>query len=162
MGFNIFEYASTMEGANVGGGMESVRETSMMVEALILEHSTPEELREFLSNSSETKDAIKNEILTERTIVRLDKKARFSRGLKMECFAIAKKKKDPKFLKLLTIWRMERMLEEYIVKKYSNQARPIAKANLNKIPAARSAIIKKAINGAKAQFNSSPTGGVKK
>ena len=105
----------------------STEAVNYIMEAFVKEEFTPDEMSMFLENQTEIDDAINNNILMEKTIVRLDKKAKLSKARKMAVFTIAKEKNDPKFKKLLTVWKMERFLEDYLDKKYGNEASRRAK-----------------------------------
>lgn len=142
---------------NVEGLSEEVstEATNYIMEAFISDEFTPEELSMFLENSTEVDDAINNNILMEKTIVRLDKKAKLSKARKMAIFTIAKEKNDPKFKKLLTIWKMERFLEDYLEKKYGNEAsRRAKKAVTNSANKSAGTMIKKVAERAKDTFTS--------
>lgn len=103
---------------------------STIIGSMILECCTPDEVQAFVENYAETQAALKEEVLTERTIVKFDKKAKLSRAYKAAIFQIAKEKKDPKFKKLITIWKMERFLENFLEKKYGNEAKRRAKKSI--------------------------------
>jgi hypothetical protein len=108
----------------------------------------------FLENQTEVDDALNNNILMEKTIVRLDKKAKLSKATKMAVFTLAKEKNDPKFKMLLTVWKMERYLEAYLVKKYGNEAaRRAKKAVSSSANKSAGTIIKKVANRAKDSLN---------
>lgn len=100
-------------------------------EALILEGALmdlgTEELQAMLEDTSDIAAAIEEDVVLERTIVRLDKKAKLNKARKMAVFAVAKEKNDPKFKKLLTVWKWERYLEAFLEKKYGNEAMRRAK-----------------------------------
>jgi len=133
----------------------STEATNFIMEAFLKEEFTPEEMSMFLENQSEVDDAVNNNILMEKTIVRLDKKAKLSKATKMAVFTIAKEKNDPKFKKLLTVWKMERFLEAYLYKKYGNEAaRRAKKAIANSAKKSNSELIKKAAERSKSAFNS--------
>jgi len=141
---------------NVTEDVISTEATQYIMEAFINDEFTPEEKSMFLENKTEVDDAVSNNILMEKTIVRLDKKAKLSRATKMATFTIAKEKNDPKFKKLLTVWKMERYLEDYLYKKYGAEAARRAKkavsASANKSSAT---LIKKAAERSKDEFNKS-------
>lgn len=106
-------------------------------EALILEGALmdlgQEELQAMLEDTSDLAVAVDEDIVLEKTIVRLDKQAKLSKARKMAIFAVAKERNDPKFKKLLTVWKWERFLEAYLEKKYGNEAtRRAKKAMSNK------------------------------
>lgn len=126
---------------------------SNIMEAAILDTVTPEEIQAFLENHTEVQTALKEQVLLEKTIVRLDKKARLSRAQKMAVFEIAKQKNDPKFKKLLTIWRMERYLENFLMKKYGNQAMRMARQAMRSGGKSKSNLIKKVADNIHKQLN---------
>ena len=131
----------------------STEAVNYIMEAFVKEEFTPDEMSMFLENQTEVDDAISNNILMEKTIVRLDKKAKLSKARKMAVFTIAKEKNDPKFKKLLTVWKMERFLEDYLDKKYGNEAsRRAKKAVTNSAKASNGTIIKRAAERAKDAF----------
>lgn len=136
----------------------TVDEMGNIMEQAIIESCTNEEIQEFLSDPSAVNEAIRQEIVTEKNIVRLDRKTKLSRAQKMAEFEIAKKKNYIGFRKLLTVWRMERELEDDIHKKFGQQAKALGKKNFDaslhkKKSGTTSAIIKKAAANAKKQFN---------
>lgn len=122
-------------------------------EAILREGLTEDELKAFTESRVDTDIAREENIVMEKTIVRLDKKARLSHAQKIAVFTIAREKNDPKFKKLITIWRMERQLENYLFKKYGNQALARAKKTVSAASRSKSAMVKKAANKVKAQLN---------
>lgn len=136
----------------------SAEESCYMMEAIMNELST-DELSMFLENTTEVDAALSEGVLLERTIVRLDKKAKLSKARKMAIFMIAKEKNDPNFKKLLTVWKMERYLEAVLEKKYGNEASRRAKKFVNRRKDKKevSSMMQKAVNKANNQLN----GGVK-
>lgn len=131
----------------------STEAVNYIMEAFVKEEFTPDEMSMFLENQTEIDDAISNNILMEKTIVRLDKKAKLSKARKMAVFTIAKEKNDPKFKKLLTVWKMERFLEDYLDKKYGNEAsRRAKKAVSNSAKSSNGTMIKRAAERAKNTF----------
>ena len=72
-------------------------EESLIMEAALCEGLSNEELEAFLENSMEVNDAIRMDIVQEKSIVRLDKKAKLQRSYMTAIFTIAKRKKDKKF-----------------------------------------------------------------
>lgn len=136
----------------------SPEDHALIMEAAILESATPEELEAFLENHTEVQAAIHDEVLLEKTIVRLDKKARISQAQKVAIFTIAKEKNDPEFKKLVTVWRMERYLEDRLMKKYGNEGLRRAKKTVDKASRSKSNMVKKAATRAKKQWTgSAPT-----
>lgn len=131
---------------------------SLITEAAMLDALTEEELDAFLESSSDVNAMLRQEVLMEKSIVRLDKKAKLSRAHKMAIFTMAKEKNDRDYKKLITIWRMERVLEAKLYKKYSNQAMSRAKASLKKIAKAPTMVTNKLVKQTNKMLNS----GIKK
>lgn len=130
----------------------------IITESILIDSLSSDEAEALCEDAKYCQDLIRDEIVTERTIVKMDKKAKLSRALKSAVFAIARRKKDTKFKKLLTIWRIERQLEAYLLKKYHNEALRMAKISVNRKPmpsgaGAHSGAVKKAIVQAKSQLN---------
>ena len=123
----------------------SVEDESLIMEAALLEGLSGEELESFLENAAEVNDAIRMDIVQEKTIVRLDKKARLNRAYMTSVFAVAKKKKDKKFKKLQTLWKMEAAIEKYLIKRYGNEAMRNAKKSIQKGVKSNSKLVKKAV-----------------
>ena len=65
-------------------------------------------------------------VAMERTIVRLDRKDRMRHLTKAATLQAARKANDPKFKKLMTLWKMERAIEAEFDRKYRSQAIKIA------------------------------------
>ena len=141
-------------GYEVGDDMISAEESAYMMEAVMHELSN-DELTMFLEDASTVQDAVDNGVLLERTIVRLDKKAKLSKARKMAIFMIAKEKNDVNFKKLLKVWRMERYLEALLEKKYGNEASRRAKkfVQRRKDKKGVDGMVKTAVNKANAQLN---------
>ena len=131
--------------------------TQLVSEAALADTLTNEELKELTESAEVCKDMVDNGIVMERSIVRLDKKAKISRAYKTAVFTIAREKKDPKFKKLLTVWKMERTLEAYLMKKYHAEAMKRAKLAVAKLGSGnkdtKNKVVGKAVAKAKAQFN---------
>ena len=131
--------------------------TQLVSEAALADTLTNEELEELTESADVCKDMVDNGIVMERSIVRLDKKAKISRAYKTAVFTIAREKKDPKFKKLLTVWKMERTLEAYLMKKYHAEAMKRAKLAVAKLGSGnkdtKNKVVGKAVAKAKAQFN---------
>lgn len=124
-----------------------------IMEAMMVDNLSKEELSTFLENRTEVQAAMDENVLLERTIVRLDKHAKLSKARKMAIFTIAKEKNDPRFKKLLKVWKMERYLEAELDKKYGNEASRRAKKAVSKAGNSKANAVKKAAAKAKSQFN---------
>lgn len=131
----------------------SLEATSYISEMMMLDTLTSEDIRSFCESQEEVDAAIADGILMERTIVRLDKKAKLSKATKMAVFTIAKEKNDQDFKKLTTVWRMERYLEAKLEKKYLNEAMRRAKKSVAKSANSKSKTVKKAASTGKKDLN---------
>ena len=140
----------------VGAPDESIQG---ITEAILAEQLSRAELDELCESADVCNDLVEQGIVTERTIVRLDKHAKLNRAFMKAVFDIAREKDDPKFKKLVTIWRTERSLEKYLVNKYQSQAMKRAKASVANLAKRKkdtpNHVIAKAVSGAKKQFNGS-------
>lgn len=142
------------------GNAEPVQESelnneavSMIMEAAISDVCSTDEVSAFLENHSEVQAATRDEVLTERTIVRLDKQARLTHAQRMAVFTIAKEKNDSDFRKLVTVWRMERLLEDRLNKKYGNEGLRRARSAMNKSANSKSGLVKKVAKNVQKQLN---------
>ena len=123
-----------------------------LMEAVLMDGLSGEELEAFLESADEVNDAVEGEVLLERSIVKLDKFAKLSRAKRVAIFNIARRKKDPKMKKLTTLWKMEARIQKYLIKKYGNEATKEAKKMVNK-KAVNGKSVKKAAARAKAMFS---------
>jgi hypothetical protein len=105
----------------------STEASALMMEAAMMDIMSSEEIEEFVSNPSDTAKAVTESVLLERSIVRLDKKAKLENLYKTAIFTIAKEKNDRDFAKLVKVWKSERFLEAKLEKKYGRQAMQRAK-----------------------------------
>lgn len=142
---------------NTSGKIVNEEEISNEAMAYIIEAAiadlSDEEISMFLESESEQEAARDENVLLERTIVRLDKHAKLSKARKMAIFTVAKEKNDPDFKKLLKVWEMERFLEAKLEKKYGNEGTRRAKKSVAKAANSKSKTVKKAATKAKSQFN---------
>ena len=69
-------------------------------------------------------------VAMEKVIVKMDKKSRLTHLQKAAVFKLANASNDPKYRKLLTLWKQERQIEAYLNKKYASKASKIAKAKI--------------------------------
>ena len=132
------------------------QDANLIIESCLFDGLNPDEISSVLEDAQTMDELKKENIVTERTIVRLDKKARLNNSFRTALFTVARRHKDVKFKKLLTLWRMERQIEAYLEKRYRSEAMKIAKASLKKKRVGNgphSAQVRKAISKAKAQLN---------
>lgn len=147
-----------------GGGepIISKSDSTLITEAVLLEGLSSEEAASICEDTRFTDELIRSDIVTEKTIIKLDKKAKLKGATRTAVYTIARQRKDPKFKKLLTLWRMESQIEKELYKKYHNEALLKAKKSLSSkstssLPSVsnhgkNSAAVKNAISKAKAQL----------
>ena len=121
---------------------------SMIIECAILDAFSNEELEAMTENTYDLGKAINEDILVERSIVRLDKEAKKNRAYKMAIFQVAKEKGDRDFKKLLTLWKLERFIEQKLEKRYFAQAKQKAKEAMKKAKMTKSKVVAKATDKA--------------
>ena len=121
---------------------------SLIIECAILDTFSNEEIESLTENTYDLGKAINEDILVERSIVRLDKEAKKNKAYKMAIFQIAKEKNDRDFRKLLTLWKLERFIEAKLEKRYGAQAKQLAKQAMKKSKNTKSKAVGKAVNKA--------------
>jgi len=121
---------------------------SLIIECAILDTFSSEEIESLTENTYDLGKAINEDILVERSIVRLDKEAKKNKAYKMAIFQIAKEKGDRDFKKLLTLWKLERFIEAKLEKRYSAQAKQLAKQAMKKSKNTKSKAVGKAVEKA--------------
>mgnify|MGYP003290437163 CR=1 FL=1 len=142
---------------------DSVTEnTALIIECAILDTFSSEEIESLTENTYDLGKAVNEDILVERSIVRLDKEAKKNRAQKMAIFQIAKEKGDRDFKKLLTLWKLERFIEKKLEKRYSAQAKQLAKEALKKSKMSKSKAVGKAVDKANLLLDGTKTKKVRK
>ena len=112
-------------------------------EAMFMSYLNADEIDELCENSAELNYLIDKDLLSEKVIVKFDKKAKLNRAEKLAVLTIAKEKKDRDFYKLVRVWKMRRLLLEKLNKKYGSQAKTRAKQMIKKQSSSRSTTSKK-------------------
>ena len=136
--------------------------SSMIIECAILDTFSTEEIESLTENTYDLGKAVNEDILVERSIVRLDKEAKKNRAQKMAIFQIAKEKGDRDFKKLLTLWKLERFIEKKLEKRYAAQAKQLAKETLKKSKMSKSKAVGKAVDKANLLLDGTKTKKVRK
>ena len=121
---------------------------ALIIECAILDTFSNEEIESLTENTYDLGKAINEDILVERSIVRLDKEAKKNKAYKMAIFQVAKEKNDRDFRKLLTLWKLERFIEAKLEKRYGAQAKQLAKQAMKKSKNTKSKAVGKAVNKA--------------
>jgi hypothetical protein len=95
------------------------------------EFATPDEIQAMAESYDEMATLSENMgVAMEKVIVKMDKKSRLTHLQKAAVFKLANAANDPKYRKLLTLWKQERQIEAYLNKKYASKASKIAKAKI--------------------------------
>lgn len=106
-------------------------EEALAAAMLVRDLATSDELAELAEDFTamgEVSDAA--QIAMERTIVRLDRDARFRHLRKANTLSLARKANHPKFRKLMTIWKIERQLEGELDQIYRTKATSLARQQI--------------------------------
>lgn len=99
--------------------------------------------RELLETNVPTMESAMVDVM-ERTIVKLDKKAKKNRAYKMNILQAAREKNDPDVKKLETLWNMERFLWRRMEKRHMAEAKARTRTVAKKTADSPIAKIKKA------------------
>ena len=102
------------------GYIDDVAMEAMQI-ALLTEHLTKEEMKQFVEEGA------KMGIVTERNIVRLDKKAKQEQAYRVASLQCAAEANNPKYKKLRTLWKMEAKLYSELERQYRGKAKARAK-----------------------------------
>jgi hypothetical protein len=149
----LFGSNGKLETTSVTEGSLTIEDQALILEAAMLDCLSPDELQAFVENHTEVQAALRDEVLLEKTIVRLDKQAKLNRAQKTAVFTVAKERNDPLFKKLITVWRLERYLEGTLLKKYGNEGMRRARTAMSKPAKSKSPSVKKVANRIKNQLN---------
>ena len=111
--------------------VEDPDDDALVCEALILEaYGSGAGLENFLNEHSNR--LVKEGLLNEKSIVRLDKYAKLSRAESQAVLILAKKNNDRDYKKLITLFKLKKVLKERLEKKYANAAKRYAKQMVKK------------------------------
>ena len=109
---------------------------------LLAEEFTESELEAFIE-SVDCDIAMNEGYITEKTFVRLDKKAKKARAYEVAVFKIARENNDRLYRKLETIWAMERKLKADLRAKYNSYARRMANEYIQRLASSNSKVVSK-------------------
>ena len=96
------------------------------------------------AESCDSDVAMCEDFVTERTIVKFDKKSRYAQLRKVAILAIAKEKKHPLYKKLTVCWKMEKAIERKFEELYGSQANARVQVYLKRARQSKSQAVKKA------------------
>lgn len=119
-----------------------VSESAMsdLVATIIQENATEHELLEILEEGAIT------DVLLERSIVKLDKKAKKSKAYELAKLQLAKEDNSRDWKKLVTLWKMEKVIKNKFDKIYGARALRLAAKAGNKAKSTNSAKAKVVTN----------------
>jgi len=100
-------------------------------------------------SEEEAYELISEQILSERSIVRLDKYAKRSLAEKKAVIIIARENNDPLYKKLVTVYKMKKKLISKLVQKYGTRAKSRVRKNASNKKI--TALVKNAAAGAKSK-----------
>lgn len=125
---------------------ESITDEAIVTAAL-LECFTAEELSEENINfNPDLRALVESDILQEKTIIRMDRKAKMNKMYKLALYSILKKRNPKLFSKLKLSIKMKKSIVALANKKYGAQAKVLSKAMLRRVatkPKVKQAIVNK-------------------
>lgn len=128
----------------------TMEEKALIIEALIMDTLSNEEITMMLENyTPDFYKAVDEEIVQERSIVRLDKTAKLSKATRVAEYNMAKKAQDPLFKKLMTLWAAERYITDKLHQRYGMKAKTEAKKAMSQAAKSKSNVMQKVMNKAK-------------
>ena len=110
--------------------------------AIVSEGLNPEELQEFISESSNYEGVFE----AQKNIVRLNKQAKLNRAYKTAILQCAAEDKRKEYKKLRPLWKMEAVLFKKLERQYKNKALARAKVAVKNLAKKPSNIVAKAAN----------------
>lgn len=141
-----FVGGSVLESAEDNAILEAVSDEAMaQLQAVLLEDTLSEtEMSALLEECEKTTGM---EPVEERTIVKLDRRAKRNRDYKLSILQVAKEMGLPSYKKIITLWEMERYLMDDMEKKCATKAKARMKT-MGKKSEKGDSPIKKAISNA--------------
>ena len=109
---------------------------------LLAQEFSVDELEDF-TESTDCDIAMEEGYITEKTIVKLDKKAKLAKAYEVALFKIARQHNDKDYIRLEMVWRMERELKARLRAKYHIPAMKEAKAYLQRLKNSKSGLLSK-------------------
>ena len=98
-------------------------EEQAMAECALMDFATPDEIAELAESYGEMEDVSEIfGIAMEKTIVKMSRQDRLKHLTKQAVFTEARRAKDPRFKKLMSLWKMERAIEADLTRIYKSRA----------------------------------------
>lgn len=115
--------------------------------AILTENLTPDEISQAVQENATL------DVVTEKNIVKLDKKAQLQKAYKLAILQCAAEDGRKEYKKLRTLWKMEAYLMKKLEKIYKNRAIARAKESMKKMKRSKpQSMVAKAVNRASSQF----------
>lgn len=128
---------------------ENPENNLILAEAMFIDNLTSQEIEELNEDSKQLSQLVDEEILAEKSIVKLDKKAKTRKVETQAEILIAKERGDRDFNKLVRLYKMKRIILEKFHNKYGAQARARAKKMMKRSAKSKSPYAKKVAARAK-------------
>lgn len=144
---------ATREDASEELGIVSDESIAQIAEAIIYENCSPTEIQQIITECA----AESVQVVTERSIVRLDKNAKKKHAYKVAILQLAKEDNNKLYKKLLRLWKIENVILRKLEKKYASKAQARAKEAVRRLSAAKSPALKKVSIAAQAKSKFMPT-----
>lgn len=104
-------------------------------------------------SESDIHELISEQLLSERSIVRLDKKAKRAHAEKKAVIVLARENGDPLYKKLVTVYKMKKKLISRLVEKYGARAKSRVRKNMSNANKRVAPMVSKSASAAKNQGN---------
>lgn len=132
MGFFNFKIKENNTESHVDNEDVISENTMALTVQALMAQSVREAVISAMELDTVTEEFIQEGVLNEKTIIKLDKDAKYAQALKITVLSLAKEANDPDFNKFVTIKKLERRQEEKLMKKYGSRAAKTARAAAQK------------------------------
>lgn len=152
-GFDIFDFDNSAdmllsESANtddIGLGVEMPSNDVALAEAFLESELTSDEMVMLCESANEQGILINEAILSEKSVVRMDKAAKKKRLFIQSVIVVAREKGDRDFNKLLRVWKMRRFLLNRMMKRHASAAKQRADRLMRGLSSSGSKTVRKAV-----------------
>lgn len=145
---SILDEFNALDESGSGLYQEDPENNLILCEAIIFSELNSEELADLSENTKELETMIGDNLISEKTIIKLDKKAKLSRAEQQAVLLIAKEKGDKDFFRLVRVWKMRKFLLNKLNKKYGGRAKSRARQMVANMGKSKSKTAKTAANRA--------------
>lgn len=138
---NTLANGGTIVEESTGPEFVSEQDMSNLMAVVLEETCTDDELEEL--KEAFTNGTIQFTPVEERSIVRLDKKAKKEKAYRLALYQVAKENGDKNYEKLVTLWKAEKILEQKIERRWHTKAQARMKEMLKQSSQSKSPTVKK-------------------